>query len=100
MLCKDFSNCGKQGLLSSCGARASPCGGFSCYRAWSLERGLSSCGAWALLHHGTWDLLRSGIKPVFPALAGEFFTTEPQGKPNVHHTGVQKKTETEKMLKS
>ena len=26
-----------------------------------------------------WDLLRSGIKPVFPALAGGFFTTEPLG---------------------
>ena len=28
-----FSSCGMQGLLSSCGAWASHCGGFSCYRA-------------------------------------------------------------------
>ena len=28
-----------------------------------------------------WDLPRSGIKPVSPALAGTFFTTEPPGKP-------------------
>ena len=28
-----------------------------------------------------WDLPGPGIKPVSPALAGEFFTTEPSGKP-------------------
>ena len=28
-----------------------------------------------------WDLPNSGIKPISPALAGKFFTTEPQGKP-------------------
>ena len=28
------------------------------------------------------DLLDSGIKPVSPALAGEFFTTDPPGKPD------------------
>ena len=28
-----------------------------------------------------WDLPGPGIKPVSPALAGRFFTTEPQGKP-------------------
>ena len=27
------------------------------------------------------DLPRSGIEPVFPELAGVFFTTEPPGKP-------------------
>ena len=30
---------------------------------------------------GTWDLPGSEIKPVSPALAGGFFTTEPPGKP-------------------
>ena len=29
-----------------------------------------------------WDLPGSGIEPVFPALAGGFFTTEPPGKPD------------------
>ena len=29
-----------------------------------------------------WDLLISGIKPMSPALAGGFFTTEPPGKPH------------------
>ena len=28
-----------------------------------------------------WDLPGSGIKPVSPAVAGGFFTTEPLGKP-------------------
>ena len=28
-----------------------------------------------------WNLPRQGIKPVSPALAGRFFTTEPPGKP-------------------
>ena len=28
-----------------------------------------------------WDLPRSGIEPVSPALAGQFFTTEPPEKP-------------------
>ena len=50
-----FSSCGEWGLLlqygewgllSSCGARASHCGGFSCCRAWAFElAGFSS--AWA-----------------------------------------------------
>ena len=37
-----FSSCSKWGLLSSCGAQASHCGGFSYYRAWALENSLSS----------------------------------------------------------
>ena len=28
-----------------------------------------------------WDIPGLGIEPVSPALAGEFFTTEPPGKP-------------------
>ena len=35
----------------------------------SLEHRLSSCGARAQLLHGMWDLPRSGIEPVSPALA-------------------------------
>ena len=31
-----FSSSGEWGLLSSCGALASHCGGFSCCRAWTL----------------------------------------------------------------
>ena len=54
--------------------------------------GLSSCGSQALEHricnctqawlpHGMWDLSGSGFEPVSPALAGIFFITKPQGKP-------------------
>ena len=37
--------------------------------------GLSSCGVWALLFQGTWDLPRPGTEPVSPALASRFSTT-------------------------
>ena len=38
-------------------------------------------GHLAKLPHGIRDLPGPGIKPVSPALAGRFFTTEPPGKP-------------------
>ena len=30
LMCRLFSSCGEQGLLSTCGVQASHCGGFSC----------------------------------------------------------------------
>ena len=45
-------------------------------------RRLSSCGSRAYLLCGMWDLPRPGHKPVFPASAGRFSTTAPQGKPS------------------
>ena len=83
------------------GARASHCGGFSCWGARALgvqasvvvacrlsscgsrapERRLSSCAAWAQLLCSVWDLPGPGLKPVPPALAGGFLTTAPPGKP-------------------
>ena len=45
------------------------------------EHRLSSRGARALLLRGMWDLQDTAIKPVSPVSAGEFFTTEPPGKP-------------------
>ena len=42
---------------------------------------LSSCGSWAQLLHGMWDLPRPGLEPVSPAFAGRFSTTVPPGKP-------------------
>ena len=75
------------GTAHHCGARAlgmrtsavvargpSSCGSLA------LECRLSSCGAWAQLLRGTWDLLRPGLEPVSPALAGRFSTTAPPGK--------------------
>ena len=55
----DFSCCGAQTL----GLRASEV----------AARGLSSCGAWALLLCSLWNIPRPGIKPMSPELAGEFF---------------------------
>ena len=63
--------------MRSTGSR---CTGFSSYGTWVLERRLSSCGTWALLLRGMWDLPRPGIKPESPALAGGFLTTAPPGK--------------------
>ena len=53
---------GKRGLLSTCSARASRCGGFSCCRAWALGTqdsvaaagGLGSCSSQALEPHTQW----------------------------------------------
>ena len=48
VLCSVFSSCGEQGLLSSCSAWASHCGGFSGCRAQALGySGFSSCDAQA-----------------------------------------------------
>ena len=38
-----------------------------------------------------WDLLRAWIKPVSPALAGRFFTTEPPGKPMLSPSSALKR---------
>ena len=54
--------------LSSCGLR-------------TLERRLSSCGAWPQLLRGMWDLPGPELESVCPALAGRFLTTAPPGKP-------------------
>ena len=43
--------------------------------------GLISCGAWASLLHCLRDLPESRTEPVYPALAGRFFTAEPPGRP-------------------
>ena len=63
-----FSSCGKQGPVSSCGAQASHCSGFSCCRARAPEHGLQSTGSvvvgeWAQLR-GMRDHPRPGLNPV------------------------------------
>ena len=85
---------GRGGLLYGCGAQASYCSdfswcgapalgrtGFSQCSSWDLEYRLNTCGTQTPLLGATWDLPRSGIEPVSPALAGGCFTTEPPGKP-------------------
>ena len=45
---------------------------------------VASCGgSWAELLCGLWDLLGLGIKPMSPALAGRFLSTDPPGKPTI-----------------
>ena len=82
--------------------RSSHCGGFSCCRAWALRcTGFSSCdtqaqqlqllGSRAQVAHGLSCsmaceiFLGQGLNLCFLHLAGEFFTSEPPGKPrNLH----------------
>ena len=47
----------------------------------ALEHRLNSSGTWAHLLCGMWDLPGSEIEPGSPSWAGEFFTTEPPGRP-------------------
>ena len=90
MLCGLFSSCGEQRLLSSFAVQASHCSGFSCCSAWALEcMGFSSCGSQTLEHRlngcgapdqllrGMWDLPRSRIELVSPALTGRLVTSVP-----------------------
>ena len=90
LLCRVFSSCAQWGLifivvralliavallLWSTGSRYT---GFSSGSSWALEHSLST-QAYSL--RSMTDHPGSGIKPMFPELAGRFFTTEPPGKP-------------------
>ena len=50
------------------------------YGTWALEHRLSSCSTWTQLFLGVWDLPKSGIEPLSPALVGRFLTTEARVK--------------------
>ena len=93
LLCIGFLQLGERGLLSCCSEWASHCGGSSCHGAQAvghlgftsfssraLENEVSSCGSWAQLSCGIWDLPGPGIKSMFPALEGGFLTTRPPEK--------------------
>ena len=89
-----FSSCGQQGLLSSCNAQVSPCGGFwlqstgrrACrlaqLRLRPLEHRLSSCGAVAPHQMGS-SQIRDELCISFIGrwIFFFFFTTGPQGSP-------------------
>ena len=94
MLCRLFSSCSRQGaifwscvgfslwwllLLQRAGSRA-VCGLSTCGSR-ALEHRPSSCGSQAYFFLSMWNLPRSEIEPVTPALAGGFFTTELPPKP-------------------
>ena len=78
-----FSSCSKGGPLSSYRVQASHCRGFLCWSMGSTALRFSSCGPWAQLLLGMWNLPEPGIEPLSSALAGGFLTTGPPGKPSV-----------------
>ena len=82
MQCRLFSSCGEWGLFSSCGAKASHCGGY-----FAAEHRLEGADLVAVVHglvaSGMEDLPGSGMEPVSPTLAGGFFTTGLQASPNL-----------------
>ena len=76
-----FSSCGELGplFMAVCGPLTIAASLVAEHRL--QTRRLSSCGSWAQLLCGMWDLPRPGLEPVSPALAGRFSTTAPPGKP-------------------
>ena len=98
--CRLFPSCSKWGLLSlvaglgcliaeaslvvdhrlqgACDSAAAACG-LTSFGPWALEHRLDSCRTRAQLLCAIWLLPGPGIKPVSPALAGRFLTTEPPG---------------------
>ena len=77
-----FSSCGKRGPLFIAVRRPLIIAASSVAEHRLQTRRLSSCGSWAQLLRGMWDLPRPGLQPVSPALAGRFSTTAPPGKPH------------------
>ena len=76
-----FSSCGERGPLFIA-VRGPLTVAASLVAEHGLQtRRLSSCGSWAWLLRGMWDLPRPGLEPVSPAFAGRFSTTAPPGKP-------------------
>ena len=76
-----FSGGSEQGLLSSCGVRASHCGGFSSCGAQAPGR-QTSVGVAQGLRRDPWHMESSWIRDrkASPALAGGFLSTVPRGK--------------------
>ena len=76
-----FTALRKLSVVAASGVYSEPRTGVSLW--WPLllrssgARRLRSCGARAQLLRGMWNLPGPGIKPVSPALAGGFLTTEP-----------------------
>ena len=76
-----FSSCGERGPLLIAVRGPLPIAASLVAEHRLQTRRLSSCGSRAQLLRGMWDLLRLGLEPVSPALAGRFSTTAPPGKP-------------------
>ena len=76
-----FSSCGKRGPLFIAVRGPLTIAASLVAEARLQTRRLSRCGSRAQLLRGMCDLPRPGLKPVSPALAGEFSTAAPPGKP-------------------
>ena len=61
------------------GHRPFHCSDFSCVAQALGHMGFSSCGSWAELLHGMWNLPGPGVESVSPALEGGFLTIGPPG---------------------
>ena len=78
-----FSSCGKRGpLFITVRGPLTIVASLVAEHRLQMRR-LSSCGSWAQLLRGMWDLPRPGLEPVSPALAGRFSSTAPPGKLSV-----------------
>ena len=77
-----FSSCGERGPLFIVVRGPFPVAASLVAEHRLQTRRLSSCGSWAHLLRGMWDLPGPGLEPVSPALAGRFSTTAPPGKPS------------------
>ena len=77
-----FSSCGKRGPLFIAVRRPLTIAASLVVEHRLQTRRLSNCGSRAQPLCSMWDLPRSGLEPVSPALAGRFSTTAPPGKPN------------------
>ena len=83
MLCAFFSSCDKQGLLSKVAVH----GHLIVVASLVAEHGLLETQVSVVVAHGLscpmacGDPPKPGMEPMSPSLAGEFFTTEPSGKP-------------------
>ena len=85
-----FSSCGERGprFIAVCGPLTIAASLVAEHRL--QTRRLSSCGSWAQLLRGMWDLPRPGLEPMSPALAGRFSTTAPPGKPQLIFFNLKK----------
>ena len=63
-----------------CSGWVSRCGGFFCEAPAPGLVDVSSCGSWAYLPRGMWDLPRPGIESVSSVLTGRFLITGLPGK--------------------
>ena len=63
-----------------------------------LSMGFSRQEYWSGLPFPSLDLLNPGIEPMSPALAGRFFTTEPQGKSPMRVKIMQNKNTLDSVL--